>query len=127
LRYRLLDLLACPMCRHFPLTLVVFKERREEDARLPGEPPLCEEYCGYMGRRIKELEENPPCGECIKHDVEEGLLFCPACGRWYPIMNGIPRMLPDDLRPEKEFEEFLEKHWDQIPEDIRSRIRGKQG
>ncbi len=124
MRYRLLDLLACPMCRHFPLQLVVFKERIGEKAELPGEPPLCELYCGYRAKRLEELEKAPPCEECIKRDVEEGLLFCPACGRWYPIMNGIPRMLPDDLRPEKEFEEFLEKHRDELPEHIRRRILG---
>lgn len=31
-------------------------------------------------------------------DIEEGLLTCDACVRAYPIINGIPRMLPDALR-----------------------------
>jgi len=125
-RYRLLDLLACPMCRHFPLKLIVFKERIDEGAELPGKPPLCEIYCAYMGKKLEDMEEKPPCEECIKHDVEEGLLYCPACGRWYPIMNGIPRMLPDDLRPEEEFRRFLEKHLEEIPEDIRRRILSRK-
>lgn len=32
-------------------------------------------------------------------EVREGLLSCPACGRGYPIINAIPRILPDELMP----------------------------
>lgn len=31
-------------------------------------------------------------------DIEEGRLTCGACSRTYPIIGGIPRMLPDALR-----------------------------
>ncbi|MBS3815590.1 MAG: Trm112 family protein [Hadesarchaea archaeon] len=39
------------------------------------------------------------CPMC-KGDVElkEDKLVCEECGRKYPIENGIPNMLPDDLR-----------------------------
>lgn len=30
-------------------------------------------------------------------EIEEGLLTCGGCGRTYPIINAIPRMLPDPL------------------------------
>jgi len=30
-------------------------------------------------------------------DIEEGTLRCRTCGRLFPIVNGIPRMLPDAL------------------------------
>lgn len=30
-------------------------------------------------------------------EIEEGLLTCAGCARTYPIINGIPRMLPDEL------------------------------
>lgn len=30
-------------------------------------------------------------------EVEDGLLTCKSCGRTYPIINGIPRLLPDPL------------------------------
>ena len=31
-------------------------------------------------------------------EIAEGLLTCGSCARTYPIINGIPRMLPDALR-----------------------------
>ncbi|MEM4000882.1 MAG: Trm112 family protein, partial [Saccharolobus sp.] len=46
MKYRLMDLLACPMCKHFPLKLFVFSEK-EIDRKLSQEDkkPLCELYC----------------------------------------------------------------------------------
>lgn len=45
------------------------------------------------------------CGGSLALDVwreeketEDGLLTCTACARTYPIINGVPRMLPDALR-----------------------------
>ena len=32
-----------------------------------------------------------------KTEIETGVLTCSACERQYPIINGIPRMLPDNL------------------------------
>lgn len=58
------------------------------------------------------------CPECIKKEVAEGLLKCPHCGRWYPIIEEIPHMLPDDLREEKEDVDFLRKWKKQIPKEV---------
>ncbi len=33
-----------------------------------------------------------------KEEIVEGMLTCPECGRWYPIIDEIPELLPDDLR-----------------------------
>ena len=38
----------------------------------------------------------PACKERVELMGEE--LVCAGCGRKYPIENGIPRMLPDELR-----------------------------
>jgi len=37
-----------------------------------------------------------------KDEIEEGILICSNCNRWYPIIETIPHMLPDDLREEKD-------------------------
>jgi len=50
--------------------------------------------------------------------VSEGALFCPKCSRFYPIMEEIPIMLPDDLRDKKHEMEFLKKYKDKLPEKI---------
>lgn len=42
--------------------------------------------------------------------VVEGLLTCPHCGRYYPIVYGIPIMTPDEFR-ERALEEPILKKW----------------
>ena len=52
-------------------------------------------------------------------EVEEGLLRCPKCNRWYPIGNSvetIPELMPDDLRDEEKDIEWLKKWIKLIPE-----------
>ena len=51
-------------------------------------------------------------------EVEEGIILCDKCGRWYPIIETIPHMLPDDLREEKEDKAFLEKWKNKIPKKV---------
>ena len=79
MKRRLLDILACPICKHYPLELRVFEEKEE---------------------------------------IDEGILLCSKCGRWYPILESIPHMLPDDLRNEKEDTDFLVKWKKSIPEAV---------
>lgn len=79
MKRRLLDILACPICKHFPLELSVFEEKEE---------------------------------------IDEGILVCNNCYRWYPIIESIPHMLPDELRDEKEDLVFLKKWNEKIPESV---------
>jgi len=54
-------------------------------------------------------------------EVEEGLLYCPECGRWYPIgcsLSSVPEMLPDDLREKDKELEWLKKWETKIPDHI---------
>ncbi len=122
MRLRLLDLLACPSCRHFPLQLHIFEEARE-DVKVPGNPPLCELYCAYKGGEVSKVGETP-CDECVKRDIITGLLACTSCGAWYPIIDSIPRMLPPGhpLRSDKQYRKALEKHADKMPEELRSKV-----
>lgn len=115
----LMDLLACPECRHFPLKLIVFEQ--EEVERTPErERPLCELYCAYLGKEVKR-EDNYPCEECYKKEVREGLLTCDSCGRWFPIIDEIPRMLPDSLRLKRERRnelDFLKSNSHRVPKSV---------
>ena len=45
-------------------------------------------------------------------EIETGLLFCAQCKRWYPIIETIPQMLPDEYRNEKKEIEFLKPNKD---------------
>ena len=50
--------------------------------------------------------------------VLEGALLCPDCSRFYPIMDGIPIMLPDDLRDKKQDMEFLKGNAANLPDRV---------
>ncbi|MCV0412007.1 Trm112 family protein [Nitrosarchaeum sp.] len=50
--------------------------------------------------------------------VSEGALFCPKCSRFYPIIEEIPIMLPDELRNKKQEIEFLTNNKKNLPEKI---------
>ena len=76
---RLLDILACPIDKHFPL----------------------------------EMTELNASGDT----VIDGVLFCGQCSRFYPIIDEIPVMLPDDLRSRKEDLEFLTRWKDRLPKE----------
>lgn len=55
-------------------------------------------------------------------EIDEALITCPKCGRWYPVIDGIACMLPDDLRLEgkqrKEETAFLERWGKKVPTEI---------
>jgi len=89
----LMDILACPISDcRSELTLEVYKSHTFESEE-------------------EDVEE-----------IDEALIRCPKCGRWYPVIDGIACMLPDDLRLEgkQHIEEtaFLERWKENIPTDI---------
>ena len=50
--------------------------------------------------------------------ISEGVLYCTTCSRFYPIIEEIPIMLPDELRDKKQEMSFLKKYKDKLPEKI---------
>jgi len=54
-------------------------------------------------------------------DVKTGILKCSGCKRWYPIgssIEGVPEMLPDNLRDVKKDEEFAVKWNNKVPREV---------
>jgi len=120
MRYALLNLLACPMCKHFPLELYVFEARRES-RKFEIKKPFCDYYCGYLRKYIKDLNnEELPCDECLRTEIMAGVLVCPRCGRWYPIIESIPLMYPDKMRSHPRIKarerDFVLTYRDKYPE-----------
>lgn len=78
----MLDILACPIDKHYPL----------------------------------ELFEFVSDGQTVK----EGLLFCAKCSRYYPIIDEIPVMLPDELREKQKDRDidFLKTWQSKIPDKV---------
>jgi len=50
--------------------------------------------------------------------IIEGVLFCSQCSRFYPIIEEIPVMLPDELRDKEKDIQFLQKWHEKIPSKI---------
>ena len=119
MKYRLMDILACPICKHFPLKLCVFNENKYGYTIDFKDKILCEEYCALKENFIKNLDPSTlDCATCLEREVSEGILVCENCGRWYPIIDEIPHMLPDDLRDRDEDLKFLKKFEDRIPTTV---------
>ena len=50
--------------------------------------------------------------------ISEGIIFCSKCSRYYPIIEEIPIMLPDELRDKNRDIEFLNKYKNALPDQI---------
>lgn len=77
---KLMEILACPIDKYYPLELV-------------------------------ELTTN-------EEIVSEGVIYCSKCSRYYPIIEEIPIMLPDELRDKNQDMEFLNKYKSTLPDKI---------
>jgi uncharacterized protein YbaR (Trm112 family) len=44
----------------------------------------------------------PACDSRPAVVQKDGALECPECGRRYPVVNGIPRMIADETRTSKD-------------------------
>lgn len=77
---KMMEMLACPIDKHFPLEIF------ESDSR--------------------------------KETVLEGAIYCTKCSRFYPIIEEIPIMLPDELRDKNQDIEFLKRNQSTLPEKI---------
>jgi len=77
---KMMEMLACPIDKHFPLEIF------ESDSR--------------------------------KEVVLEGAIYCTKCSRFYPIIEEIPIMLPDELRDKNQDIEFLKRNQSTLPEKI---------
>jgi uncharacterized protein YbaR (Trm112 family) len=87
MRKSMLNLLACPIDKQYPLELFEIN-----------------------------IKQNNTNGTDII--INEGILFCAKCYRFYPIVDEIPILLPDELREKQKDIDFLEKWRNKIPAKI---------
>lgn len=100
MKYKLVDILACPECKNYPLELHVKEESKTSNRSPANTKPQCELFCSYLNKEVKSLD-NAPCDECNSIQIKTGYFICNKCNRWYPIVDDIPELLPDYMRETK--------------------------
>lgn len=106
MKKRLLDLLQCPYDGTSPLDLCIGKAEEAKNS-LAIDRVFCEHYCANKDGSVQNcMPVVWDCQECLRSEIIEALLICPSCHRWFPVIEGIPSVMPDELRSDRE-EEFL--------------------
>jgi uncharacterized protein YbaR (Trm112 family) len=54
----------------------------------------------------------------LEVEIDSGILFCKECKRWYPIIDTIPQMLPDEFRNEEKEIKFLQTNKNLLDEEF---------
>lgn len=102
----------------------------------PSSQALWEETVDALGRLTHTKREGKSVEEVVANygpevdtvyrylnliDLEEGLLVCGSCSRWYPIgssVASVPEMLPDNLREREKDLGFLRKWERKVPKEV---------
>lgn len=116
----MLDILACPMDKNYPLDLIELQVKEFENNNLRESDFLNDDKTSKK-KNLVINQENETRGEGIKDKIIiiiEGILYCKKCLRFYPIIDEIPIMLPDELREKEKDLEFLNKWKNNIPQKI---------
>jgi len=126
MKRNILDILACPIDKHYPLELIELDSKEEICEIRENQEKEIENYEKKIQKKINNediaFRDNLLPEEYARQDkvivIVDGILFCDKCVRFYPIIDEIPIMLPDELREKEKDLEFLAKWKDNIPEKI---------
>jgi uncharacterized protein len=117
----MLDILACPMDKNYPLDLVELNVKEFENGRIRDNNFLKDNKNTENKNHLNNQQNN---GMIRDEEINkviiiiEGILYCNKCLRFYPIVDEIPIMLPDELREKEKDIEFLNKWKNNIPQHI---------
>lgn len=124
MKKHMLDILACPIDKNYPLELIELHVKElEKDKIKENYHPLNSDENNNIIKKNKNSGGVNKVNE-IKHNDEkvivviDGILYCKKCSRFYPIIDEIPIMLPDELREKEKDLQFLKKWKHTIPEEI---------
>lgn len=98
MRASILDILACPACKAFPLELSQATRKSWPwewylaHGGTGSSLPQCEIFCAQHGRRIEKTDslDTLGCQVCTQVEIVQGVLHCNGCAKSYPIVDGIP-------------------------------------
>jgi uncharacterized protein len=123
MKKNMLDILACPLDKNYPLELIELnvKELEKEDKVKENYHPLNKDENNPIVKKNNNGGGNKANEIKLKEKVIiviDGILYCKKCSRFYPIIDEIPIMLPDELREKEKDLQFLTKWKHSIPEEI---------
>ena len=108
MRKSLLEILACPIDKHSPLELYEINTHQAQE--------FASGIRSENEQSLKEQDTNDTTYDNVI--VKEGVLFCSRCSRFFPIIDEIPIMLPDELREREKDMRFLLEWETKIPSKI---------
>lgn len=120
----MLDILACPIDKNYPLELIELNVKElEKDKIKENYHPLNSEENNNIVKKNRNSGVGNKVNGIKQNDekvivVIDGILYCKKCSRFYPIIDEIPIMLPDELREKEKDLQFLKKWKHTIPEEI---------
>ena len=132
---KLLDILVCPFDKVSSLELFQFKSKANPNTVttiaykkvLDSQNTLTKEKETNQNMEDKSTNpQSPSVPEKNKEHsevIEEGLLLCRTCLRFYPITEEIPIILPDEIREKKKDMEFLKTWNESIPNDLLKNLK----
>ncbi len=112
---RMLDILVCPFDKESELELYELHTKKfdKTDENISQSSPT-------NVTKVNEKKSDVALTNLANYDVviEEGILFCNSCCRFYPIVEEIPIILPDELRDKVMDLGFLKKWSKSLPEKV---------
>jgi uncharacterized protein YbaR (Trm112 family) len=126
---KLLEILVCPFDKVTSLELLEFQSASDSKIPISGDEKAVSNASDPTGpdpsTLTKRQNDHPIQKETLQQIeiVEEGLLLCKTCQRFYPIVDEIPIILPDELRDKKKDIEFLNKWKERIPVDLLTNLK----
>ena len=118
---RMLDVLVCPFDKESELELFEFKTRPMGNIAQSGEIKSGSEF-GLKSNDNRARDSTVKLSNAVDIDndvvIEDGMLFCNSCLRFYPIVEEIPIILPDELRDKNNDLDILRKWSDSLPEKV---------
>jgi uncharacterized protein YbaR (Trm112 family) len=122
-RYYHLEILACPECRNPRLIVYPVREAERDEEIADPEKLKCRRWCYLYDRPASTVPLKTCVSTCMRRDIDEGVIVCVVCGRWYPIVKGIPVLMDDKYRDRERDEEIAERLKPLLPSWVKQNAR----